>query len=131
IVEETGATFDGVVAVAGCSAGGDILFHEVCDELGIESHVFLAVPPREYAASSVQYAGSEWMRRFRQLTERRTPRVLHDTSELPVWLRSKPSYSVWQRNNLWLLFNALSFNEASLTLLALWNGRASYGGGGT
>src|SRR4030095_16791660 len=116
IIKETEGNPSGVVGVAGGSAGGDLLFHEVCDELGIESHLFLAMSAREFFARSVQYAGADWARRFWQLSARRTPRVLQETADLPAWLRSKSSYSVWQRNNAWLLFNALSFDEASVTL---------------
>jgi hypothetical protein len=39
-------------------------------------------------------------------------------------------YSIWQRNNLWMLFNGLALN-LPLTLLALWDQGPSDGPGGT
>jgi hypothetical protein len=50
-----------VSAIAGAADGGDILFHEVCEELGIESEVCLALPVEEYVHTSVQ---ASWFGRF-------------------------------------------------------------------
>ena len=57
-------------------------------------------------------------------------RVLCDLTEapndeaeyLPAWLRSKPDYNIWQRNNLWMLHNALTAGgDDCVTLIALWD----------
>jgi hypothetical protein len=41
---------------------------------------------------------------------------------LPAWLRSKPDYNSWQRNNLWMLHNALAAGgDDAVTLIALWD----------
>ena len=53
------------------------------------------------------------------------------SEDLPFWLQSR-DYNVFQRHNLWMVFNALSVNARSLTLLALWDqGPADRGPGGT
>jgi hypothetical protein len=57
--------------------------------------------------------------------------VLAESEQLPRWLRGKKDYSIWERNNLWMLFNALALNADNLTLLALWDGGKSDGPGGT
>jgi hypothetical protein len=48
--------------IAGGAAGGDILFHEVCAEreVDIPTRLLLALPPGDYAAAAVQYAGAGW-----------------------------------------------------------------------
>jgi tetratricopeptide (TPR) repeat protein len=120
-----------LVAIAGGASGGDILFHEICDELGIESRLYLALPPDLFSAASVQSAGKEWTERYNALLQRRQPRVLSETKDLPIWLQSRRDYSTWQRNNLWMLFNALALEAKSLTLIALWDGGPSDGVGGT
>jgi hypothetical protein len=53
--------------------------------------------------------------------------------ELPDWLHDKPGYTVWQRNNLWMLHRALSIAGGSyVTLIALWDGSGQGDGpGGT
>jgi hypothetical protein len=121
---------DRVLAIASGGPGGDILFHEVCAELGIQSRLFLPVPPREFGMASVQYAGAAWLERYNRLCERLRPEVLGESGELPPWLRTRPGYSVWQRVAPWMLFNALSLGTSSVSLIALWDGRPSDGPGG-
>ena len=133
---------------AGGASGGDILFHEVCAELGIPTRLYLAIPPKEYVTTSVQKAGPAWVDRFWKLYNERTAqkqsRVLSDATDvvdareyLPSWLRRKPDYGIWQRNNLWMLFNALEegcdpkADDPNLTLIALWDGAKGDGPGGT
>jgi hypothetical protein len=122
---------ESLVGIAGGACGGDILFHEVCAELGIETTVFLAVPKEEFVKHSVQHGGPQWVERFLRLLERRPSRVLADSTTLPAWLRVRKDYTIWQRNNLWMLFNALSLNPQQLTLIPLWDQGAADGPGGT
>jgi hypothetical protein len=68
---------------------------------------------------------------FRRLRERLPERVLAESEELPRWLQEKPDYSIWQRDNLWMLYNALAAGGDNVTLIALWNGDAGDGPGGT
>jgi hypothetical protein len=130
---------------AGGASGGDILFHEVCAELGIPTRLYLAIPPQRYVTTSVQKAGPQWVERFWKIYNRhhaqKQERVLSDTTDereyLPAWLREKTDYSIWQRNNLWMLFNALDegcdpkSDDPNLTLIALWDGATGDGPGGT
>jgi hypothetical protein len=66
-----------------------------------------------------------------------TTNAKNDDDYLPAWLRSKDEYTIWQRNNLWMLFNALNEARASktvdpnITLIALWDGAGGDGAGGT
>jgi hypothetical protein len=122
-----------LTGIAGGASGGDILFHEVCAELGIETRLYLAIPSDQYIALSVEVPGEpEWIDRFRAVEKRsRKTRTLAQGKELPEWLRSRPDYSIWQRNNLWMLHNALAHGGRNVTLIALWNGKAGDGPGGT
>ncbi len=118
--------------IAGGSNGGDILFHEVCQELGIRTELYLALPEEKYIATSVQAAGPEWVERFNRLCEHLPKRVLAESRELPRWLREKPDYGIWQRNNLWTLHNAVAqAGGKNVTLIALWDGEEGDGPGGT
>jgi hypothetical protein len=120
-----------LVGVAGGACGGDILFHELCEEMGIESRLFLALPPDRFCARSVQHGGRDWVERYTRLCRRVAPRVLSESETLPAWLRAKKDYGVWERNNLWMLFNALALDSRSLTLIALWDNGPADGPGGT
>jgi hypothetical protein len=58
--------------------------------------------------------------------------VLSDSKDLPRWLVDKKPYDIWQRNNLWMMFNALAEDAKDLTLIALYNReRDPDGTGGT
>ena len=133
---------------AGAASGGDILFQEVCAELGIPTRLYLAIPPAKYINSSVIKAGSSWVQRFwdiyNQHEKAKQLRILSEVEDaksdedyLPAWLRSKDNYTIWQRNNLWMLFNAVAeacdekSGDPNLTLIALWDGAGGDGPGGT
>ncbi|HSP98545.1 MAG TPA: tetratricopeptide repeat-containing protein [Candidatus Dormibacteraeota bacterium] len=121
-----------VIGIAGGACGGDILFHEVCQALKIPTRLMLALPPNEFQVASVQRGGPAWVERYQTLCERVPPRVLQDGEVLPDWLADKPNYDVWQRNNLWMMFNALATDARRLTLIALYNrDRDPDGPGGT
>jgi tetratricopeptide (TPR) repeat protein len=131
IVAEQALAGGKMVGVCGGACGGDILFHEVCAELGIPTRLYLALPRERFCVTSVQYAGPDWVERYFKLCNRLTPRVLMETEELPKWLRGKQGYEVWQRTNLWMLYNALALHGKELTLIALWDSGDGDGPGGT
>ncbi len=120
-----------VIGISGAASGGDILFHEECQARGIATTVYLALPEEEYATRSVSSAGPEWTRRFYDLVKKTPVRVLQSSEDLPRWLAHRTDYSVWQRNNLWMLHNALANGSRRVTLIALWNGKEGDGPGGT
>jgi len=118
--------------IAGGANGGDIIFHQVCEAMGIPTRIFLAVPREIYIRESVASAGPQWIEEFNRLVKSRPVRVLCDSKELPRWLQDKPHYNIWQRNNLWNLHNALAAaGGENVTLIALWNGATGDGPGGT
>src|SRR5262249_13879263 len=120
------------VGLAGGASGGDILFHEVCAELGIPARLYLALPPDASVRGSAAPAGPEWVPRFYALASRQPAApILARSKELPGWLRHRRDYSIWQRNNLWTLNEALVAGAQHVTLIALWNGKAGDGPGGT
>ncbi|GJD66992.1 tetratricopeptide repeat-containing protein [Methylobacterium frigidaeris] len=127
--------------LAGGASGGDILFHEVCETLAVPTWLYLALPVGRYKNESVRGAGDSWLRRFDQLQSRLEtrsrcmPELRSEAGEpdkLPRWLQALPNYDIWQRNNLWMLHNALSFGPDRVTLVALWDEEAEGDGpGGT
>lgn len=124
-----------LVGLAGGACGGDILFHEVCRELDIPTQLLLALPRDQFLNESVQFAGPGWVDRFNALYNNPDPdlptEVLADSKDLPNWLRKKPGYSIWERNNLWMLNKSLVNGGQCMTLVALWDGKPGDAGGGT
>ncbi len=112
------------VGMAGGACGGDIVFHELCLELGIPSRIFLAFEPEEYKKASVSFAGKDWEERYDRLLEKLPYKVLPQRGE-------KDPDSVWERANNWMLKSALRNGGVHMTLLALWDGEGGDGTGGT
>ena len=110
-----------IVGIAGGACGSDILFHEVCSDLGVETRLFLALPRQQFQVASVQRGGPRWVERYEKLCDRLVPRVLQESEALPNWLVDKPDYDLWRRNNEWMLFNALAMGARRLTMIALYN----------
>lgn len=131
VLKETENAQGKFVAIAGAASGGDIIFHEICEELKIASDLYLVLPRNEYIKASVADGGPEWVGRFNRLFDHHKVKILSDSERLPRWLRTKPDYDIWQRSNLWMLHNALFFSRDRLTLIALWNGATGDGPGGT
>ena len=119
------------MAIAGAASGTDLLFHEACAELGIPAMVVLPIPVEDYRRESVKDGGPEWVERFNRLVARNPPVILRDSAELPGWAKDVPNYGVFQRGNIWMMEDALLRPNADVTLLALWNGKAGDGPGGT
>src|SRR5690606_13931017 len=90
-----------LIGITGGVCGSDIIFHEQCKEMGIESRMFLAVPPALFKMKSVAFAGNDWLERFDKLFKALHHHVFSDSLELPNWLKKKKDYNIWQRNNLW------------------------------
>ena len=121
-----------MLGIAGGASGGDILFLEICQELGIRTEMLLALPVDQFIKASVESDDKSWVTRFhQQLTKHPNPPVLAQSPELPGWLQFKEHYDIWQRNNLWFLSQALSKEAAHITLIALWDGQTGDGPGGT
>ncbi len=120
------------LGIAGGACGSDILFHEACEAAGIDTRLMLALPRDQFLATSVQHGNADWVERYRRLCERVPVTVMQESKALPDWLAEQREYDIWQRNNLWMMFTALTFHAPNLTLMALYNpGLDPDGPGGT
>jgi hypothetical protein len=125
---ETAGTLYGI---AGAASGVDLLFHEVCKELGIPSKVCLPIPIEDYRRESVADGGPEWVEKFNHFVAENPPGILNDNDELPPWAEGIKDYGVFQREKIWIMQDALLRPNADVTLIALWNQKAGEGPGGT
>jgi hypothetical protein len=112
-----------VCGISSAANGGDILFLELCAELGIGAEVFLAVEAAEFCRLSVEDAGQQWADRFYELMSTFPVHILPEHPGHPL--------NVWQRTNLWMLETAVSRPHDSLSVVALWDGNEGDGQGGT
>ncbi len=132
-----------LIGMAGATDGGDVLFHEACAELGIDTEVFLPVPELVYRATATS-GWPGWVERYhavlRRVREKAREKneqedgvhILARSDRLPPWLQGRVGYSTWQRSNQWILHHAWATTTVDrVTVLALWNGEPGAGQGGT
>ena len=131
-----------LIGMAGATDGGDVLFHEACAELGIDSEVFLPVPELAYRATATS-GWPGWVERYhavlRRVREKAREKnqedgvhILARADRLPAWLQDRAGYSTWQRSNRWILHHAWATTTVDrVTVLVLWNGEPGDGPGGT
>lgn len=119
-----------VHVLASAAPGSDILCHEICRDLGIDSTICLPMPHENFAR--LAFGGLEnWRARFLGLVSSRPVIRLSDQEDLPRWLRAS-SLNPWERGNLWVLEMAQASGASLVTLIVLWDGKATGDGpGGT
>lgn len=106
-----------VYGIAGAGPGGDILFHEVCQEMGVESHMYAPYPNDAFVAQFVDPGGPEWVERFRKLASRQFS-FLQPSTEMPRWLEAPEGQTALHRCNSWMLAVARCASP-EITLLAV------------
>jgi hypothetical protein len=116
------------IAMAGAASGGDLLFQECCEELGIPTLVLLALPRDQFEAASVAPAGPGWVKRYHALLERAGPERVREMESEPR--SSEVPGDLWERANRWMIDQASSL-APERALLALWDGKTGDGPGGT
>jgi hypothetical protein len=109
--------------LASAAPGTDILVHELCQELDVESSICLPMPSAEFAGLVFGDLDG-WRRRFLNLIDGRQPLCLSDQAGLPRWLQGS-DLDLWERGNRWVLEMAQTAGARKITLLALWDGKAT------
>jgi len=109
---------DRLVAIAGGACGGDILFHELCQELKVVSLLHMPFSPEQYIARFVQCGDPRWIERFRKVNVVVPRSILQSSPEMPRWLKDRETYEVVERWNSWVLAVARSLAE-DITLIAV------------
>ncbi|MXN92317.1 hypothetical protein GR160_13900 [Flavobacterium sp. Sd200] len=111
------------IGIAGGANGGDILFHELCDELGIKTKIYIAMPVEQFKENSVVFAGKNWEERFDKLIGTRPPIInLIDEKDL---------INPWEQINIVMLNSALKGGPKNAAIIALWDKKKGDGRGGT
>jgi hypothetical protein len=116
----------GDLAICGGACGGDILFAEACLAHGMALEFYIPFEESTFLTNSVDFAGADWHDRYMRAKSRATLHVMPD--ELgPLRAGDNP----YERNNRWMLDQAVRFGGDSLAFITLWNGQGGDGPGGT
>ena len=121
---------EGDLALSQAAAGGDLLFVEACQKLGVRCQVLLPFPEPEFIESSVlpSMAGDRWRERYYAAMARTADPIRIAPEELGPAPKDVDPY---ERCNLWLLYTALAWGMDRVRFIALWNGGGGDGPGGT
>lgn len=126
LLQEAKEQYAGVplMGIAGGACGGDIIFHELCNELDIPSTLYLTLVPEEFLETSVSFAGEQWVKRFKHLLQLRPFQMLP-----PAYLTKQPD--IWEATNEWMMEEACKNGSSSMSLIVLWDRNDGDGKGGT
>jgi tetratricopeptide (TPR) repeat protein len=106
----------GDLAICGGARGADILFAELCADLGAEVWLFIALPEGEFLEASVRLPDADWEQRFFALRDREPVKTFQHLDRL----KSPPkNSSIYSRNNLWMINTALVEANESKNLYAV------------
>ncbi len=103
-----------ILGIAGGKPGGDILFHEACVDLKIETKMYLPLATPEFATHVAAY-GKSWLERFNWLTTK--VHVLNMNKQL----EEKQRANIWVSHMRWMFENATTFHSSEKILLLLWD----------
>ncbi|HSW11967.1 MAG TPA: hypothetical protein VLI06_03955 [Solimonas sp.] len=114
------------LAISGGACGGDLLFAEAVLARGLALEIYLPFEETAFLASSVDFAGADWRRRFE---------VAKRCAELHVLPQERPplheGQDAYEMTNLWMLEAAMRFGPEKVDFISLWNGQKGDGPGGT
>lgn len=107
-----------LLAIAGGCCGGDIVFHELCQEMKIRSQMHLPFTADQFVPRFVQCADPGWIDRFRKLATTVPLSVMQPSADMPHWLKDRETYTFLERWNSWMLSVARSSAQEA-TLLGI------------
>jgi hypothetical protein len=118
--------------LAGAAPGADILLHEVCADLRLDSRLCLPMPVEAVARRFFAEADS-WRSRFHAIVDLHAQTLLQlaDQDGLPRWLQGREGVDPWERGNRWIMRLAQALAPHRATLLVLWDGQDTGATGGT
>ena len=105
--------------VSGLSGGSEIIFAEVCIEMGLEVKAYLPLPDSNYIREFVSPAGEDWVNRFYKIRNNPLVDSIHQIDNLGA---PKDGDNLYERNNRWTLYSALGrAGIQNVRLIAVWN----------
>ena len=113
------------------ACGGDLLFTEICQTLGVRVSWMQPFAEPAFITRSVAACGEHWRQRYLAVRQGLEQPVL----AAPEELGDPPDYAehgyAYERCNRWLLYTALVWGIEKVHFVCLWNGEHGDGPGGT
>jgi hypothetical protein len=124
-LHELGAGADDLGYTQG-ACGGDLLFTEACQSLGVPVQWMQPFDEDEFIQRSVALRGGHWTSRYGSARAKLDRPVLSMPAHLGV-----TAGDPFERCNQWLLERALTHGANRLRVIVLWNGQGGDGPGST
>jgi hypothetical protein len=116
------------LALCSGACGGDILFGESCNNLGLRLEIRIPFDEPTFLKNSVTFAGRNWRDRYYAVKNNRLTTLFMMPEELGL---TPAAVNPYERNNLWMLYTALSMGPEKVRFICLWDGKGGDGPGGT
>lgn len=122
--DESATSAVDLVGAAGATHGGDVLFHEVCQELGIPTEVLMPFPEQIYRATAVSGRADEWVERYHRVRDSSQVFTMLSSEDRPAWQADDRPYDAWERTRYWMLEHAAATSgDGRFIVVVLWDGR--------
>jgi len=113
-----GAGPEDIAILAGLSAGSEIIFAEICAELGLQVNVHLPLSESKYIREFVSVGGEDWVDRFHKVCSHPNVIEYYQTEQVG---QPKKNTDPYERNNRWALYSSLIRGVSKVALLAVTN----------
>ena len=130
ILEKLGADSEDLALTQG-ACGGDILFTEACQKLGVHVQWLQPFKEPEFIERSVIKCGESWRDRYYTCKKKLTNPIRSAPMELGKLPKDVADGYPYERCNSWLLYTALSYGIDKVHFISLWDGKGGDGPGGT
>ena len=116
------------LALCSGACGGDLLFAEACLKRGVRLQIRIPFDEPTFLKNSVTFAEGNWGERYEVVKNNK----LTELFIMPEKLGPTPeNTNPYERNNLWLLYTALSMGPEKIRFICLWDRKGGDGPGGT
>ena len=111
-----------IAFTAGCSAGGEMIFIELCTDLGVNVEVLLPMSEAAYIRQFITPAGEEWVDRYFAIRNCENVRIRYQTDHIG---QPPENANLFERNNRWALYSSLLHGLDKVRLVAVWDGKTT------
>ena len=112
------------LALCGGACGGDLLFAESCLERDLHLEIRIPFEEPTFLQKSVNFAGESWQNLFYKVKNNPNTKLYVMPHEIG---QTSESIDAYARNNLWMLYTALSYTPERVSFICLWNGKEGDG----
>ena len=129
-LEELGAGPKDLAFTQG-ACGGDILFTEACQELGVNVVWLQPFDEPIFLKKSILFCGDIWKERYDICKNKLFEKIKSASHELGEISEDKEILNSYARCNNWLYDTASSYGIAKVNFITLWDGKSGDAPGGT